>query len=35
MELSGTDLANPPGSIEIIYDALAIAGQVPAELEGA
>jgi hypothetical protein len=35
IELSGTDLANPPGSIEIIYDALAIAGQVPAELEGA
>ncbi len=34
-ELSGTDIANPPGSIEIIYDALAIAGQVPAHLEGA
>ena len=34
IELGGGDLANPPGSIEIIYDALAIAGQVPAYLEG-
>jgi hypothetical protein len=34
IELSGTDLANPPGSVEFIYDALAIAGQVPAYLEG-
>ncbi len=34
-ELNGGDIANGPGSIEIIYDALAIAGQVPAHLEGA
>ena len=35
MELGGGDIANAPGSIEIVYDALAIAGQVPAHLEGA
>ena len=34
MELNGGDIANAPGSIELIYDALAIAGQVPAHLEG-
>jgi len=35
IELGGGDIANPPGSFEIIYDALAIAGEVPPELEGA
>lgn len=35
IELGGGDVANPPGSVEFIYDALAIAGQVPAHLEGA
>lgn len=35
IELAGTDITTPPGSVEFIYDALAIAGQVPAELEGA
>ena len=34
IELSGSDVTTPPGSIEVIYDALAIAGQVPAHLEG-
>jgi len=34
-ELNGSDITTPPGSIEFIYDALAIAGQVPAHLEGA
>jgi len=34
-ELAGGDLTAGPGSIEAIYDALAIAGQVPATLEGA
>jgi hypothetical protein len=34
-ELNGTDLTTAPGTVEIIYDALAIAGTVPAELEGA
>jgi hypothetical protein len=34
-ELNGTDLgANAPGSIEIIYDELAVAGALPANLEG-
>lgn len=33
-ELNGGDIANPPGSLEVIYDQLAIAGQPPAELEG-
>lgn len=34
-ELNGTDLgANVPGTLEIIYDELAVAGQLPAELEG-
>lgn len=35
IELTGTDITTSPGSVEIIYDALAIAGEVPAELEGA
>ncbi len=35
IELGGADVTTPPGSIEVIYDALAIAGQVPAHLEGA
>lgn len=34
MEFGGADIANPPGSLEVIYDALAIAGEVPPELEG-
>jgi hypothetical protein len=34
-ELSGTDLGgNVPGSLEIIYDELAVAGSLPANLEG-
>lgn len=34
-ELNGTDLgANVPGSLEIIYDELAIAGDLPPNLEG-
>jgi hypothetical protein len=34
-ELNGADLgANAPGSLEIIYDELAVAGALPAELEG-
>lgn len=35
MEFNGGDITTPPGSLEIIYDALAIAGEVPPELEGA
>ena len=35
MEFGGADITTSPGSIEIIYDALAIAGEVPPELEGA
>jgi hypothetical protein len=35
VELNGTDLgANVPGSLEIIYDELAVAGALPAQLEG-
>jgi hypothetical protein len=35
MEVSGTDLgANVPGTLEIIYDELAVAGPLPANLEG-
>lgn len=34
-EFLGGDLAASPGQVEIIYDALAIAGTVPPELEGA
>lgn len=33
-EFLGGDLATSPGTLEIIYDALAIAGAVPPELEG-
>lgn len=33
-ELLGGDLSTSPGQVEIIYDALAIAGPVPPELEG-
>lgn len=35
IEFGGADISSSPGSIEIIYDALAIAGEVPPELEGA
>jgi hypothetical protein len=35
MEFGGADITTSPGSVEIIYDALAIAGEVPPELEGA
>lgn len=35
IEVSGADLGtNAPGTLEIIYDQLAVAGQIPAELEG-
>ena len=34
LEFGGADVTTPPGSLEIIYDALAIAGEVPPELEG-
>lgn len=33
-EFGGADITTPPGTFEIIYDALAIAGEVPVELEG-
>jgi hypothetical protein len=35
LEYGGADVTTSPGSLEIIYDALAIAGDVPPELEGA
>lgn len=35
IEVNGTDVTTPPGSVEIIYDALAIAGEIPPALEGA
>jgi hypothetical protein len=35
LEFGGSDVTTPPGSFEIIYDALAIAGELHAELEGA
>lgn len=35
MEFGGADVTTAPGTLEIIYDALAIAGEVPPELEGA
>ena len=35
LEFGGADVTTPPGSFEIIYDALAIAGELSAELEGA
>lgn len=34
LEVLGGDLATSPGQVEIVYDALAIAGTVPPELEG-
>jgi hypothetical protein len=34
-EFNGGDIANPPGTLEIIYDALAIAGHLSHDLEGA
>ncbi len=35
IELQGGDLGtNAPGTVEILYDQLAVAGQLPAELEG-
>jgi hypothetical protein len=35
IEFTGTDLAaNVPGSLEIVYDELAVAGALPANLEG-
>lgn len=35
LEFTGGDLgANAPGSLEIVYDELAVAGQLPGELEG-
>jgi hypothetical protein len=34
LEFLGGDLSTSPGQVEIIYDALAIAGAVPPELEG-
>lgn len=33
-EFLGGDLSSSPGQVEIVYDALAIAGPVPPELEG-
>lgn len=34
-ELNGADITTSPGTLEIVYDALAISGEVPPELEGA
>lgn len=34
LEVLGGDLTTSPGQVEIVYDALAIAGTVPPELEG-
>lgn len=35
IEVQGTDLGtNAPGTVEIIYDQLAVAGQLPGEIEG-
>lgn len=34
MEFGGGDITSSPGTMEIVYDALAIAGEVPPELEG-
>lgn len=34
LEFGGADITTSPGQMEIIYDALAIAGEVPPELEG-
>jgi hypothetical protein len=35
LEFGGADITTPPGTFEIIYDALAIAGTLAPELEGA
>jgi hypothetical protein len=35
LEYGGSDVTSSPGTLEIIYDALAIAGEVAPELEGA
>jgi hypothetical protein len=35
LEFGGGDVTTAPGSFEIIYDALAIAGELHPELEGA
>lgn len=35
LEFGGADVTTPPGTFEIIYDALAIAGELTPELEGA
>lgn len=34
LELAGADITTSPGTLEIIYDVLAIAGAVPDDLEG-
>jgi hypothetical protein len=34
LEFNGADIGTSPGTFEIIYDALAIAGDLPPELEG-
>jgi hypothetical protein len=34
LEFTGGNITTSPGSLEIVYDALAIAGEVPPELEG-
>lgn len=34
LEFTGGDITSSPGTLEIVYDALAIAGDVPPELEG-
>ena len=34
LEFNGGDVTTSPGTMEIIYDALAVAGQIPHELEG-
>lgn len=34
LEFTGGDITSSPGTLEIVYDALAIAGEVPPELEG-
>jgi hypothetical protein len=35
LEFAGADITTSPGTFEIIYDALAIAGDLAPELEGA
>lgn len=34
LEFNGTDITTAPGQVEMVYDALAIAGDVPPDLEG-